>query len=387
MRVLLVSDGYPPTPGGLESHVQRLARYLHFAGHIPTVVAVDGGQSESWEVIPASTLLGRVPALFRNKSRGLPPPWPDPILGSVIESAVRDSGSEIIHAHGWCSSSASRTASHMSMPLVVTLHDYGLLCPMRTLLNGGGLCSHTAGPRCAYCKGSDQPTPKRVALGIGLRFGRPKSSTYLAVSNAVADIHRARGISQPIEVVPNFLDLPADLPTATPKDGPVLYVGPSNEAKGFFVVSEAHRLLIARGHEVTLRHVGGDDVSEAPFVTNSCRLEGSDINAAYRSSRMVVVPSIWEEPCPTVALEAMASGRAVVASRIGGLTDIVDHGVTGLLVRPNHPGALADAIESLLDDPKLNEAMGVAGRERFIERFSTERVGPMIEHVYATAFK
>jgi glycosyltransferase involved in cell wall biosynthesis len=218
-----------------------------------------------------------------------------------------------------------------------------------------------------------------------MRFGRPKDPTYLAVSNAVADIHGARGIAESIEVVPNFLDPPDDPPTPTPTDGPVLYVGPSNEAKGFTVVSEAHRLLVARGHAVTLRHVGGDDVSEASFVIRSGRLEGSDVDAAFRSSRLVIVPSIWEEPCPTVALEAMARGRAVVASRIGGLTDIVEHGTTGLLVRPNHPGVLADAIESLLDDPELTASMGMAGRERFLERFSTERVGPMIERAYATA--
>jgi len=205
------------------------------------------------------------------------------------------------------------------------------------------------------------------------------------VSTAVADIHRARGIPESMEVIPNFLDPPDDPPTPTPTDGPLLFVGPSNEAKGFPVVSEAHRLLVGRGHQVTLRHVGGDDVGVDSLVVRSGRLEGSDVDAAFRSSRLVIVPSTWEEPCPTVALEAMARGRAVVASRIGGLTDIVEHGTTGLLVRPNHPGHLADAIESLLDDPELTASMGLAGRERFLERFSTDRVGPMIERAYATA--
>jgi len=136
---------------------------------------------------------------------------------------------------------------------------------------------------------------------------------------------------------------------------------------------------------VTLRHVGGDDVGNGPFLVRSGRLEGADVDAAFSSARIVVVPSIWEEPCPTVALEAMARGRAVVASGIGGLNDMVEHGITGLLVRPNNPALLGDAIESLLDDPERTAAMGRAGHKRFVERFSTSRVGPMIERAYEAA--
>jgi glycosyltransferase involved in cell wall biosynthesis len=90
---------------------------------------------------------------------------------------------------------------------------------------------------------------------------------------------------------------------------------------------------------------------------------------------------MWGDACPTVALEAMAAGRAIIASATGGLLDIVEDGVTGLLVPPNDPQALADALEALLDDDLRLEAMGRAGRIR-LKEFSTATVGPRIEAAY-----
>jgi len=87
---------------------------------------------------------------------------------------------------------------------------------------------------------------------------------------------------------------------------------------------------------------------------------------------VVVVPS-RVEPFGNVAVQAMLAGRPVVASRTQGLAEIVKDGETGLLVRPDDPVALADAIAELLDDPARASALAAAGRQDAAERFGAQR--------------
>lgn len=86
--------------------------------------------------------------------------------------------------------------------------------------------------------------------------------------------------------------------------------------------------------------------------------------------RVGVVPSIGSEAVSRVTLEWMASGRPVVASRVGGIPDLVEHGVTGLLVEPGNAQELAAALKTLLDDPGRAHAMGVAARDRWASSFT-----------------
>jgi glycosyltransferase involved in cell wall biosynthesis len=87
-----------------------------------------------------------------------------------------------------------------------------------------------------------------------------------------------------------------------------------------------------------------------------------------------------------VAIEAMLVGKPVVASDVGGLRDVVQHGVTGLMVPPSDPGALAAAIDRLLDDPGLRQRMGEAGRVR-ARQFEARAVAPRILEVFEDALR
>ena len=102
---------------------------------------------------------------------------------------------------------------------------------------------------------------------------------------------------------------------------------------------------------------------------------------AWRKSIVGLAPSIWSDPCPTVVMEAMATGRPVVASRIGGLIDLVCHEETGLLVPPGDATALRLAIERLINAPDLRARMGQAAKRRVLE-FQAQSVVPRIEQAY-----
>jgi glycosyltransferase involved in cell wall biosynthesis len=98
---------------------------------------------------------------------------------------------------------------------------------------------------------------------------------------------------------------------------------------------------------------------------------------AVRACTAAVVPSRWPDPCPTTVLEAMAAGRPLVATRTGGIPDMVVDGETGLLVEPDDPAALAQALTALLAAPDRARSLGRAGRERvtaFTDRAVVERL-------------
>jgi glycosyltransferase involved in cell wall biosynthesis len=101
----------------------------------------------------------------------------------------------------------------------------------------------------------------------------------------------------------------------------------------------------------------------------------------YREADVFVFPSLWNELFGMPTAEAMSSGVPVVASRIAGLPEVVQDGVTGLLVPPGNSSALADAVIRLLDDSDLRIAMGAAGRQRVLQNFTWDKIAQaMMRH-------
>ncbi len=117
-------------------------------------------------------------------------------------------------------------------------------------------------------------------------------------------------------------------------------------------------------------------LAESLHISDRVRLLGAhpDPWSLYAAADVVVLPSIGHEDFPIVILEAMAAGRPVVATRVAGVPDQVVDGVTGYVVEPRDPGALAVAITEILGTTGRGEQMGVAGRQRYEEHFAPEQV-------------
>jgi glycosyltransferase involved in cell wall biosynthesis len=166
----------------------------------------------------------------------------------------------------------------------------------------------------------------------------------------------------------------------------VTLVGRINRWKGHDILIKAAELLVGRDLNVRYLIVGSpppgqpellealrSSVSASPARSFISMIDfRQDVWPIWDLTDIAVVPSTEPEPFGLVAIEAMASGKPVIAARHGGLLDIVDDGVTGLLVEPGSAEQLADAILRLVTDPLLRDSMGHLGSRRQAEVFSLE---------------
>lgn len=194
-------------------------------------------------------------------------------------------------------------------------------------------------------------------------------------------------------LLPNGIDTKLFCPKAVAKaERPrILYTGAWIEHKGIHVFLDAMRILEERGlrfeaavaGSAYLYDTGNDQewqsASDAKIRASISRLKSARIvsvpdHAAmpdlYRSSDIYVFPSVWQEPFGLGLAEAMACGLPVVATRVGGVPEIVEDGRSGLLVDPGDPKAIADAVAALLEDEGLRRRLAVEGRKRIEERFT-----------------
>lgn len=149
--------------------------------------------------------------------------------------------------------------------------------------------------------------------------------------------------------------------------------------KGIPVAIQAWPKVLAEHPDAVLSLVGGGeseqeyrDMVESLGLTDSVHFSGvrTDMPEVYRAADLVLLPSTQGENLPTVLIEASAAGRAVAASRIGGISDIIVDGETGLLFPPNDQSALADVVVRMLSDDGLRAALGSAAAVRAREEFS-----------------
>jgi glycosyltransferase involved in cell wall biosynthesis len=190
-----------------------------------------------------------------------------------------------------------------------------------------------------------------------------------------------------VTVVPHFVDAAAVEPAAG-AGAHALYAGRLEGYKGVHTLLEA----AAEVPELPLL-VAGDGPARAELERRVAagglghvRLLGhrpsDELAALVRASRVVVMPSRSYETFGLSALEAMAAGRAVIASRIGALPELVEDGVTGRLVPPGAAGALAEALRAAAADPRGFEQLGRAGRARALERYTPDEHHQRLLAVY-----
>lgn len=176
------------------------------------------------------------------------------------------------------------------------------------------------------------------------------------------------------------------------------FVGQVAANKGHDCLLEAVRLLRDRGIKFVANIFGSGDpeyVKQLKTKLAEANLEKfwnwmgyeSDKAKIFGSMDVCVVPSCFGDPFPTVAMEAGAYGLPTVASRIGGLPEIVEDGVTGWLVEANAPEQFAERIQRLIENPQQARTMGFAGQKRIFQYFTVEKMVAEFETLFQAAIK
>ncbi len=348
LRVLEVAQSYPrhandPHGSFVATHVEALCSAGAAVGVLapsmpgtrpsPGVVRFRYGPRR-WEVLAGT---GAMHHAVRGPAGLLLPGY----LASNVAAVRRLAPSvDIVHAHWWV---PTGLACVLGSPVPVVVH-----------LHGTDAAVAPAGSHRA-----------RLA-----RWVLRRADAVLAASSDLAnwawDVAQVRATVAPMPLDPTKLAEPSPAPA----DGPLLVVGRLVPEKGIDVA-------VAAAARVGRRLVVVGEGPERPRLEELGRATGAEVRFAgavapaalpdlYRQARLVVVPS-RREGFGLVAAEALASGRAVVASRVGGLTDIVTDGVNGMLVPPDDVEALAAALDTV--DPVLGEAGPAC-----VERWSPARV-------------
>jgi glycosyltransferase involved in cell wall biosynthesis len=273
-------------------------------------------------------------------------PWLAPgfLVRSVL--ALRRTECDLVHAH-WLLAGA--VAALAGKPFVLTLHGSG-----------------SAGPL------ADLELARRAPRLVGAIVRRAR--VVVCVSECLAAAVRACGAAD-VRVIPNGVDVPAETGVeADPLE--VLYAGRLSEEKGIAELAEA-----CRDHNLV---VAGDGPLR-PLVPHALGfLPPDELAERYRRAAVVVCPS-RSEGFGVVCAEAMAHGKPVVATAVGGLQELVDHARTGLLVEPGDPAALRVAINVLLGDAELRRRLGRNARTEAAARFGWEGVTEATLAVYRDA--
>jgi glycosyltransferase involved in cell wall biosynthesis len=228
-----------------------------------------------------------------------------------------------------------------------------------------------------------------------------RRSRLVAISESTRAMIAPYAGDQPIEVIPYGVPLPPaeEIPPVQTADPPrILFVGRLVARKGVDRLLEALAGLRVRPWRLEIVGFGPErdplerraaELGIADRVEFLGRVTSAELVAAYRRAACFVLPATLDERADTeglgvVLLEAMSYGVPVVATRRGGIVDVVDDGKTGILVEDD-PGALADAIAPLLEDPDRGRTLGRAGRARVRERFGWDSIVDRLEAVYRSS--
>ena len=369
--------------GGVEFAVEAMINLLEQKGVRVSVFALDSQKL-------AKNLKGKVHAFFSSfyslSSRNM--------MRSLIKSVSPD----IVHLHNiypFVSPSILPECKRSGIPMVMSIHSHLLTCPTYYHLKNGKICEKCIGGNEYWCVLKNCRDNIFESLSYALRSAAARKlevfKKNITLFIALTDFSKKRlvksGLPEDrIVVLPNMTTIPCS--GIDPSTGEyIAFVGRFSHEKGI------DTLLTSIGGlpQLSLRLAG--DWSFMPKLVHMKPknaefmgfLNRSQLVGFYRKARFLVIPSKCFEVCPLVISEAMSHGLPVIASRIGGLPELVEDGITGLLFEPGNSEELAEKMKLLWENQDLCRQMGQAGREKAIREYSDDIYHKRLIEVYDKA--
>lgn len=308
-----------------------------------------------------------------------------------LERLLEEYQPDIIHAHniyGRLTTSVLDLLKKKNIPVVMTLHDYKLVCPNYKLMYGNRICEDCQGRHFYHAVKNRCHKNSLAASGIYAfeswfnRFFnkyRYNVSFFISPSWFLRNKLVEFGWSEDqVVYIPNYI-ISQDFEPNYNAGNYLLYIGRLSSEKGIATLIQAFKQVADR--EIQLKVVGEgperqcleEAAKEDDRIEFTGYLSGEELRDATRSARAVVIPSEWYENAPISILEAFAYGKPVIGARIGGIPEMIDDGKNGFLFESGNADDLSEKIQKflVLSDDEFAD-MGKAARLKAEEKYNPE---------------
>ena len=402
MKILFLNN-FSYLRGGSERVLFEEMRVLRNAGHVVAIYSrthENNGPSEFSKYFPCA-MDTRHPGMSMSALR---------TAGELIYSRSARLGlrdviklfrPDIAHAHniyGRLSLSVLDELKAAKVPVVMTLHDFKVLCPSYLMLNRGRVCELCKGRRYYHAvltrchKGSYAAS---LVYAVESAFNHCSNkygsvARFIAPSKFLRDKCIEYGMdAYRIDYLPNFID--ADrFPVSGNSGKHILYFGRLSREKGIDTLLDAYKQisqdigLIIVGDGPERKRLESRVAHDGLNVRFTGYLDGMKLRSAITDAKVVVMPSEWSENAPLSLLESFAYGKPVIGSKIGGIPELIDDGINGYLFETGNAAALKNMLEQVLslNDETVAE-MGQAARRKVVDQYGTKSHYENLMNIYA----
>ncbi len=298
--------------------------------------------------------------------------------------------------HGKLTASILGSLKKTGIPLIQTLHDYKLTCPVATHLSSDEICEACEGKyfRRALPKRCNRRSLARTALSVTESYvsrflgSVDKFDHFISVSHFLRKKMIQYGIPEnKISTIHNFTDVSDIVPNFSVGEY-VLYFGRVDRSKGILTLIKAAAPL----KQIPLYIAGdGEAISEVQQMIeeNGCKhihllgfKQGEELRELILNSMCTILPSEWYENCPMAVLESFAYGKPVIGANIGGIPELIENEVDGLLVPPGEHELLRDRLLWMYEHKTEVTEMGNAARKKMETKFNADIHYEKIMDVY-----
>lgn len=306
---------------------------------------------------------------------------------------------DIVHVHNFfplLTPSIYDVCNKNGLPVIQTLHNYRIICPNALFLRNGRICEDcltgTAFNAVLHgCYRNSRIGSFAVSTMVEthrkLQTWQKKVNRFIALTKFAREKYIQAGLpAERIEIKPNFIH--PDPGVGNGEGDYALFVGRISLEKGILTLLQAWKRI----KKITLKIVGeGPQIEKIKKIANHENIYGIEILGncdriavlkLMQDSKFLIFPSEWYEGFPMTLAEAFACGKAVVASRLGSMTEIVEDGVTGLHFIPGNCDDLAEKIHWLVDHTDVCRRMGKNARQIFIEEYTAEKNYEILMNIY-----
>ncbi|MCB9006625.1 MAG: glycosyltransferase [Ardenticatenaceae bacterium] len=393
LRLCLLSKAYPPHQHeGVGRHTNLMAQGLFECGHTVHVITQGAKDTVSFyegayvHRVPSAERYGRYrmfPKLYYalNHSHA---------VHDKIKRLILNDGIQLVDSPLW-QFDGLVTAVSGDIPVVVRL---------QTALRQIAALQNTVDPDARLAGDMEQTLVERAAFLV------PNST---ATVEKMRSVYQFQAAADQFRIIPHgIIPVEEDLvrpfnPNTPPATLTVLYLGRLEKRKGIQDLFAAIPQVLAQVPNVQFIIAGADNSHRDGFqqqtgltyaahfqrqyaqfasqVSFLGQVSEEKLNQLYQSCDLFVAPSLYES-FGLIYLEAMNYGKPVIGCRAGGIPEVVDDGVTGLLAEPEAPADLAEAILKMLQNPSLLREMGLAGRQRLLEKFTHVQMAQQFAEVY-----